>query len=106
MFILTFTFNNENLKRLHWTEQDAYTYCYRFVVNHKKEIADIFELEEQPFLERFDIDISMDQVWSKYRKKLDLLSRCIWIVVDIFWNKRRMSKQRRLMYIRPFEYNG
>ncbi|MED1384490.1 hypothetical protein EXW59_04010 (plasmid) [Bacillus mycoides] len=100
------SFNNENLKQLHWAEQDAYTYCYRFVVNHKKEIAKIFDLKELPILERFDIDISMDQVWREYRKKLDLFSRCIWIVVDIFWNRKRMSKQRRLMHIKPFKYDG
>lgn len=85
--------DNESLKNLHWTEQDAYTYCYRFVVNHKYRIGKIFNLEDGPKLVEFNAFVDIEQVWESYRSKLALLPRVIWWIADIFWNRRGMSKQ-------------
>ncbi|HIE8455879.1 TPA: hypothetical protein ACXPT9_004905 [Bacillus cereus] len=78
---------------LHWTERDAYTYCYRFVVNHTSRIREIFNLEDDPILTEYNEDVDIDQVWKSYRSKLALLPKVTWVIADIFWNRRGMSKQ-------------
>ncbi|HDR4948298.1 TPA: hypothetical protein QCR51_004886 [Bacillus cereus] len=85
--------DNESLKTLHWTEQDAYTYCYRFVVNHKYRIREIFNIDDVPKLVEFNAFVDVEQVWESYRSKLALLPKIMWMIADIFWNRRGMSKQ-------------
>ncbi|MGY1423682.1 hypothetical protein ACW7G4_31970 [Bacillus cereus] len=85
--------DNESLKKLHWIEQDAYTYCYRFVVNHKYRIREIFNIDDGPKLVEFNTFVDIEQVWASYRSKLALLPKIMWVIADIFWNRRGMSKQ-------------
>ncbi|MCU4770332.1 hypothetical protein [Bacillus toyonensis] len=83
--------NLYNLEELHWSEKDAYTYSYRFVVNHLSEIMDIFQLSTLHEFYPFNFDIDMQEIWESYKKEMDLLERIAWFIDDLYWRKPQMS---------------
>lgn len=80
-----------NLEELHWSEKDAYTYSYRFVVNYSEEIMDIFNLSVFYDFYPFNFDIDMNEIWEEYKKEMNVLERIGWFIEDLYWKKPKMS---------------
>ena len=83
------------LEDIHWCEQDAYTYAYRFLENKKSEIMVIFQLKTMHDISPIDFDIDMVMIWKAHKRKLNVVARTLWFIADLSWPVRQMSKQHK-----------